>query len=126
VREAVYQRIIRYDAEHGLFLLFDSKVYQPLAASSSNWVTERPLPFGSKFRPGQKVRFTVERSFIRGEELLVKGLAGRLNTWGQRLDPRRRCLFSVHAAAAGVAPHLYAEIWKPVKVKPEGHYHYSC
>lgn len=126
MREAVHERIVRWDHEHGLFLLFDNKVFQPVAASPSNWLAERPLPLGSKFKQGQKVRFTVERSFSRGEELLVKGLAIRLNTWGRRIDPRRRSLFSTHAAAAGVVPHLYAEVWKPVKVKPEGHYHYSC
>ena len=131
MREAVYERIVRWDDTHGLFLLFDNTVYQPAAASPSNWVSQRPMPLGSKFEPGQKVRFTVEQlrswdGWSGGAELLVKGLAIRVNKYGQRIGPRRRSLFSTHAAAAGVAPHLYGEIWKPVKVKPEGHYHYAC
>ena len=83
------------------------------------------MPLGSKFKPGQKVRFTVEASW-NSRNLRIKGLSIRIGKYGQRLDPFRRSLFDIHAATAGIKAHNYQEVWELVKVKPEGHYHYAC
>ena len=127
MREAVHERIVRTDAEHGLFLLFDNRVYQPVAACT-HFGGRHPMPLGSKFKPGQKVRFTVEAGWrpMDGRYLKIKGLSIRIDKYGQRRDPFRRPLFSIHAATAGIKAHNYQEVWEPVKVKPEGHYHYAC
>ena len=113
--EAQYERIVRYSDEHGLFILYNNKVYQPVSAGAPTH-DRRMLPLGSKFRTGQKVRFTTSYSVATGDRIIVKDL----------FDRKRRKLFCKYAAAVNVVPWTYAEFWNVVKVKPEGHYHFAC
>ena len=101
------ERVIRYDSDHGIYILFENKIYQPAIRNYEDTL------FGSK--DSLKI---VQTQFDQVGELI---LFSQNHGWNHYLE-----IYGYAKDNPMVWWTTVKETWYWVKRKPEGHYHYAC